>query len=131
MGQWTGFFIFFSLVTSIYSAAHYYLYTWFVRSAEPPKILRRIAAIAFVFLVFSFPVSRIMSWRDFNAFSYLLMLVSSVWMGLVLYLFILCLDERPLLDSPKDLSPQIMVAGPDSFAERSDICLPELWLSCS
>lgn len=93
MGQWTGFFIFFSLVTSIYAAAHYYLYTWFVRSAEPPKILRRIAAIAFVFLVFSFPVSRIMSWRDFNAFSYLLMLISSVWMGLVLYLFIFALTS--------------------------------------
>jgi uncharacterized protein len=91
MGQWAGFFIFFSLVTSIYAVAHYYLYGWVVRLTEPPKILRRAAAIAFVFLVFSFPASRILSWRDFNAFSYLLMLVSSVWMGLVLYLFIFAL----------------------------------------
>jgi predicted MPP superfamily phosphohydrolase len=91
MGQWTGFFIFFSLVTSIYSAAHYYLYTWFVRFADPSKITKRVAGIAFISLVFSFPVSRILSWRDFNSFTYLLMLVSSVWMGLVLYLFILAL----------------------------------------
>ncbi|MBP1713763.1 MAG: yaeI2 [Deltaproteobacteria bacterium] len=91
MGQWAGFFIFFSLVTSIYAVAHYYLYGWVVRLTEPPKILRRAAAIAFVFLVISFPASRILSWRDFNAFSYLLMLVSSVWMGLVLYLFIFAL----------------------------------------
>lgn len=91
MGQWAGFFIFFSLVTSIYSAAHYYLYTWFVRLAEPSKITKRVAGIAFIVLVCSFPVSRILSWRDFNSFTYLLMLVSSVWMGLVLYLFILAL----------------------------------------
>ena len=91
MGQWTGFFIFFSLVTSIYAGAHYYLYTWLGRSAEPSKMIRRTAAIVFVFLVISFPASRILSWRDFNAFSYLLMLVSSVWMGLVLYLFIFAL----------------------------------------
>jgi predicted MPP superfamily phosphohydrolase len=97
MGQWTGFFIFFSLVTSIYSAAHYYLYTWFYRLAEPPKRVRRGVGIAFVFLVFSFPASRIMSWRDFNSITYLLMLVSSVWMGLVLYLFILALASEVFL----------------------------------
>jgi len=91
MGQSTDFFIFFSLVTSVYSAAHYYLYTWVVRLLEPPRILRRVAAITFVFLVFSFPASRILSWRDFNTFSYVLMLVSSVWMGLVFYLFIFAL----------------------------------------
>jgi len=55
---------------------------------EPAKTLRLVVAVLFVFLVFSFPLSRILSWLDFNAFSYLLMLVSSVWMGLVLYLFI-------------------------------------------
>jgi len=97
MGQWTGFFIFFSLVTSIYSAAHYYLYTWFVRLGEPPKRVRRIVGVVFLFLVASFPVSRILSWRDFNSFTYLLMLVSSVWMGLVLYLFILALMSDVLL----------------------------------
>lgn len=91
MGQWSGFFIFFSLVTSVYAAAHYYLFTWFVRLAAPPKMVRRVAGIAFGLLVISFPASRILSWRDFNAFSYLLTLVSSVWMGLVLYLFIFAL----------------------------------------
>jgi hypothetical protein len=98
MGQWTGFFIFFSLVTTIYSAAHYYLYTWFVRLGEPPKRVRRIMGVVFLFLVASFPASRILSWRDFNSFTYLLMLVSSVWMGLVLYLFILALiSDIPLI----------------------------------
>ena len=97
MGQWTGFFIFFSLVTSIYSAAHYYLYTWVGRLAEPPKKVRWIAGAVFVFLVVSFPASRILSWRDFNSFTYVLMFVSSFWMGLVLYLFILALTSDILL----------------------------------
>jgi len=97
MGQWTGFFIFFSLVTSIYSAAHYYLYNWVGRLAEPPKKVRWIAGAVFVFLVVSFPASRILSWRDFNSFTYVLMFVSSFWMGLVLYLFILALTSDILL----------------------------------
>ena len=97
MGQWPGFFIFFSLVTSIYSAAHYYLYTWVGRLAEPPKKVRWIAGAVFVFLVVSFPASRILSWRDFNSFTYVLMFVSSFWMGLVLYLFILALTSDILL----------------------------------
>ena len=91
MGQWTGFFIFLFLVTSVYSAAHFYLYFWFARLAEPSQTVRRIVGVVFVFLVVSFPASRILSWRDFNSFTYLLMLISSVWMGLVLYLFILAL----------------------------------------
>ena len=97
MGQWTGFFIFFSLVTFIYSAAHYYLYTWFVRWIDPPKRGRWIAGLIFLFLVLSFPASRMLSWRDFNSFTYLLTLVSSVWMGLVLYLFILALASDILM----------------------------------
>jgi hypothetical protein len=97
MGQWSGFFIFFSLVTAIYSGAHYYLYTWFCRLAEPSKATGRMVALAFILLVASFPASRILSWRDFNSFTYLLMLISSVWMGLVLYLLILALASDGLM----------------------------------
>jgi uncharacterized protein len=91
MSQFTGFLIFFSLVTSVYAAAHYYLFTWFVRWAKPPKRIEKIVFVAFCLLVISFPLSRVLSWRDFNHFTYLLMLAASVWMGLVLYLIIFSL----------------------------------------
>ncbi len=96
MGQWTGFLIFFAIVTSIYSTAHYYIYRWFVRLAEPSRILRRIVGFLFLFLVISFPVSRILSWYNFNAFNYFLVLFACTWMGLVLYMFIFALGSDAL-----------------------------------
>ena len=96
MGQWTGFLIFFSIVTSIYSAAHYYIYRWFVRLFEPSRTLRRIVGFLLLFLVISFPVSRILSWYNFNAFNYFLVLIACTWMGLALYMFIFALGSNAL-----------------------------------
>jgi uncharacterized protein len=96
MSQWTGFLIFFSVVTSIYSATHYYIYRLFIRFAEPSRTLRRIVGLLFLFLVIAFPVSRILSWFDFNAFNYFLALTACTWMGLALYLFIFALGSDAL-----------------------------------
>ena len=93
MTQWVGFAIFFSVVTSLYGGAHYYLYSWFVRLAKPPKRERRIFLYLFIFLVASFPISKILGWHDFNAFIYLLTLIASVWMGLAFYFFLLALGS--------------------------------------
>jgi predicted MPP superfamily phosphohydrolase len=89
--QWVGFAIFFSVVTSLYAAAHYYLYSWLVRVADPPRGGRRILLTLFIFLVVSFPMAKILGWHDFNAFTYLLTLIASVWMGLAFYFFLLAL----------------------------------------
>jgi uncharacterized protein len=88
-----GFAIFFCVVTSLYGGAHYYLYSWLVRVAEPPKRERRILLYLFIFLVASFPISKILGWHDFNAFVYLLTLIASVWMGLAFYFFLLALGS--------------------------------------
>jgi uncharacterized protein len=96
MSQWTGFLIFFCIITSIYSAAHLYIYRWFVRFAEPSRNLRRIVGLLFLFLVISFPVSRMLSWYDFNTFNYFLVLIACTWMGLALYLLILALGSDVL-----------------------------------
>ena len=93
MTQWVGLGIFFSVVTLLYGGAHYYLYSWFVRVAEPPKKGRRILLYLFIFLVASFPGAKILGWHDFNAFSYLLTFISSVWMGLAFYFFLSALGS--------------------------------------
>jgi len=89
MPQWASFLVFFTIVTSIYSAGHYYIYSWLVRWTEAARPLRRMIQISFILLIVSFPAARILAQVDYNPFTYFLTLVSSVWMGLVLYFFML------------------------------------------
>jgi predicted MPP superfamily phosphohydrolase len=91
MPQWASFLVFFTIVSSIYSAAHYYLYTWLVRWTVPSRFFRRAIKITFLLLVFSFPASRLLAQVDFNPFTYLLTFVSSAWMGVMFYFFLLAM----------------------------------------
>ena len=91
MPQWASFLVFFTIVTSIYSAGHYYIYSWFVRWTGPARPWRRSIQLAFITLIISFPAARILAQVDYNPFTYLLTLVSSVWMGLVLYFVLIFL----------------------------------------
>jgi predicted MPP superfamily phosphohydrolase len=91
MPQWASFLVFFIIVTSIYSAGHYYIYSWLVRWTEPARPLRRSIQLGFLLLILSFPASRILAQVDYNPFTYFLTLVSSTWMGLVLYFVLLFL----------------------------------------
>jgi len=91
MPQWASFLVFFTIVTSIYSAGHYYIYSWLVRWAEPARPLKRSFQLGFLLLIISFPAARILAQVDYNPFTYSLTLVSSIWMGLVLYLVLLTL----------------------------------------
>ncbi len=114
MTQWVGFAIFFSVVTSLYGGAHYYLYSWLVRVAEPPKRERRILLYLFIFLVASFPISKILGWHDFNAFIYLLTFIASVWMGLAFYFFLLALGSDLVI-----IFFKMIRFKPKVFAEQS------------
>lgn len=91
MPQWASFLVFFTIVTSIYSAGHYYVYSWLVRWTEPARLFRRSIQLGFVLLVISFPAAHFLAQVDYNPFTYSLTLVSSVWMGLVLYFGLLFL----------------------------------------
>jgi predicted MPP superfamily phosphohydrolase len=91
MPQWASFLVFFTIVTSVYSAGHYYVYSWLVRWTEPARLFRRSIQLGFLLLVISFPAARILARVDYNIFTYSLTLVSSVWMGLVLYFVLLFL----------------------------------------
>ena len=91
MPQWASFLVFFTIVTSIYSAGHYFIYSWLVRWAEPARPIRRAIQLSFVLLIISFPAARMLAQVDFNPFTYSLTLVSSIWMGFVLYLVLLTL----------------------------------------
>ncbi len=91
MPQWASFLVFFTIVTSLYSAGHYYVYSWLLRWTEPARLFRRSIQLGFVLLVISFPAARILAQVDYNPFTYSLTLVSSVWMGLVLYFGLLFL----------------------------------------
>ncbi len=91
MGRWAGYFLFFLIVTAVYAGAHYFLYSWFTRWANPSAKIRHVVGVLFIVLVFSFPVSRILGRYDFNFATYLSVLIASIWMGLVLYFFILAL----------------------------------------
>ena len=89
MPQWASFLVFFTIVTSIYGAGHYYMYSWLIRWTESARPLRRSIRLGFFFLIISFPVARILAQVDYNPFTYSLTLVSSTWMGLVLYFVLL------------------------------------------
>lgn len=119
MPQWTSFAIFFSVVLSVYGGAHYYLYTWFVRLAEPTRRLRRRVGLIFILLVISFPLARILARYDFNSFNYHLTLISSIWMALSLYLFILALGSDLIFILYKifPFSPRLL-AGQSLFYRR-------------
>jgi predicted MPP superfamily phosphohydrolase len=93
MPRWVVFVIFFSVITFLYGGAHCYIYSWFVRMAEPPKKVRRIVLSLFILLVASFPIAKVLGWHDFNALNYVLTLIASVWMGLVLYFFLFALGS--------------------------------------
>jgi hypothetical protein len=69
MPQWASFLAFFTIVTSIYSAGHYYIYSWLVRWTEPARPLRRSFQLGFVLLVISFPAARMLAQVDFNQFT--------------------------------------------------------------
>ena len=97
MPQWFGFAIFFPVVTLLYGAAHYYIYSWFVRLVGPPKKVRRILFYVFIFLVASFPAGKILGWRNFNAFNYWLNLIAAVWMGHAFYFFLFALASDLLI----------------------------------
>jgi len=119
MPQWASFAVFFSVVLSVYGGAHYYLYSWLVRLAEPPRRLRRRVALIFILLVVSFPCARILARYDFNPFNYHLTLISSIWMALSLYLFILALGSDLIFILYKILSfgPRLP-AGKSLFYRR-------------
>ncbi len=120
MPQWTSFAIFFSVVLSVYGGAHYYLYAWFVRLAEPTRRLRRRVGLIFILLVISFPLARILARYDFNSFNYHLTLISSIWMALSLYLFILALGSNLIFILYKILpfGPRLL-AGQSLFYRRA------------
>jgi len=88
MAAWAGFALFFSIVTTLYGGAHFYLYRWFLRRVEPGRGLGRFLRILFLFLVISFPGAKILGWIDFNFLSYGLSLISATWMGFSLYFFL-------------------------------------------
>jgi len=67
------------------------MYSWFVRWTGPARPWRRSIQLAFILLIISFPAARILAQVDYNPFTYLLTLVSSVWMGLVLYFVLIFL----------------------------------------
>jgi predicted MPP superfamily phosphohydrolase len=114
MPQWASFAIFFLIVLSVYGGAHYYLYTWFIRLIEPSRFWRWGMRMIFILLVISFPLARILARYDFNAFNYFLTLVSSVWMGLSLYFFLLSLGSDLWLTLFR-----IMHFSPKIFIQRS------------
>ena len=101
MPQWFGFAIFFPVVTLLYGGAHYYIYSWFVRLVQPPKKVRRILLYLFIFMVASFPVGKILGWRNFNSFNYWLNLIAAVWMGHAFYFFLLALASDLLMTLAK------------------------------
>ena len=114
MPQWASFAIFFPVVTLLYGGAHYFIYSWLVRMAAPPKRVRRIILYLFIFLVASFPAGKILGWYNFNAFDYLLNLIASVWMGHAFYFFLFALGSDLLITLGKivGLGRKIRVRNP-------------------
>lgn len=101
MSQWASFAIFFTVVILIYGGTHYYLYTWLMRMVKPTRRLGRSVGLIFILLVISFPAARVLARYDFNLFSYHLTLISSIWMGLSLYFFLLALGSDLVLAALK------------------------------
>ncbi len=73
-------------VPLVYFAASFYIYGWFNRMLRPGTAEQRVIRLAFMFLVVSYPVSKVLGRYDFNSFSHFLSLYSNIWMGVTLFL---------------------------------------------
>ncbi len=96
MPEGVRFVVFLFMAILAYGGGHYYLYKWFNRLAKPSPHSRRILSLIIFLLAASFPIAEILNRYDSNRFSYLLTLLSSVWIGLLLY-FILFASGSDLL----------------------------------
>jgi predicted MPP superfamily phosphohydrolase len=115
MPQWFGFVIFFLIVTLVYVAAHFYIFSWFVRLAQPSRTVRRILLYLFIFLVASYPAGKILGWHNFNAINYGLNLVAAVWMGHAFYLFHFALGSDLLIIVAKAIGFGRMMSATNPF----------------
>ena len=115
MPQWFGFVIFFLIVTLVYVSAHFYIFSWFVRLAQPSRTVRRILLYLFIFLVASYPAGKILGWHNFNAINYGLNLVAAVWMGHAFYLFHFALGSDLLIIVAKAIGFGRMMSATNPF----------------
>jgi len=100
--KWILFTFFMILVLTIYGLAHYYVYRRLVtslgiRGEQSDTILKYV----FIFMMVSFPFSRLfVRTIGINPFTYTLDWLSSVWMGLIFYVFLAALIFQILLIIP-------------------------------
>lgn len=80
---------FLTVVLSIYGGAHYYIYARLVRNLFTSGPVRICATIALILLALSFPLLHFALRKHELGAVFWLNFVSSMWVGLVLYLFLL------------------------------------------
>jgi predicted MPP superfamily phosphohydrolase len=123
MAAWTGFALFFLIVTTVYGGAHYYLYRWFLRLFEPGRGWGRFLGILFLFLVLSFPGARVLGWIDFNPLSYGLTLISALWMGFSLYFFLFAVSTDIFMGIWR------WISGPSRLSPRHRLLFQRRWMA--
>ncbi|MEW6615251.1 MAG: metallophosphoesterase [Thermodesulfobacteriota bacterium] len=83
------FIIFLSIFFSVYGLVHFYIYRKIISQTDFPCIVK-IAIIAFIVLMVTSPIlSRTLMVKHTEGVGYILTLVSSFWIGFVLYLFLI------------------------------------------
>lgn len=96
MPLWASWAIFFIVIFSFYGSGHYYLYSWLNRLVAFNQPQRFFLKITFWSLPLFFPLARFLARYDFNFFTYLVALFSSLWIGFFFY-FLLFALARDLL----------------------------------
>lgn len=83
--------VFLTIALTLYGGAHYYVFARLVQRLVPPGPARFPVAFGFLILALSFPVIHFALRKHGIATVFWLNFVSSVWVGLLLYLFLLTL----------------------------------------
>jgi hypothetical protein len=114
MNDLKGLIIFLTIVLLVYFSANYYIYRRAVQvlSVENPYLLW--FRILFILIILSYPVGRILDSLSRGQLSYYLTWIGSLWMGAMLYFFliILLIDIIRLVDHFVNIFPDLIIKNP-------------------
>ncbi len=116
------FIIFFSIVLSVYFLSNFYIYKRGIKSLSFSGKKRWIFRIFFLLVVLSYPLGRVLEGLNKDGFiNYPLILLGSIWMGMMLYflLFILIIDLLRLLNKFFGIFPAFITIDKKLSAKKA------------
>ncbi len=112
------FIIFFSIVFTIYSLVNFYIFKRVWPGLAGTGVYRQLFLYGFIFLVLTYPVGRLLENLFRNVFTDVLVIVGSVYLGIMVYAFLLIfvIDIFRLLHLLFSIFPAFLTRDPQKTA---------------